>query len=399
MDRAALVARNRRMAAAFHATPLKHQVRRVLLELVARLPVPSARGRRTHRILLVRPDHLGDVLLTTPAIHALRVALPHAELHALVGPWAAEVLSSYPDVDVVLTLPFPGFSRRPGANWRSPYELAFHAAGHLRHIGYDSAVIFRPDHWWGAMLAKLAGIPERVGYDLPDIAPFLTSPIPRQQQHVVLQSMRLVERWAGAIAAEETAYRFPVEVSDRDYIDGYLRECGIEPEQKVICIHPGSGTPLKLWADDGWTQVANALHDQLNAPVIFTGGDHELPLVQRIAANMNHTSCLMVGNTRVTQLAALFSRAQVVLGPDSGPLHLAVAVGAPTVTLFGPADPEEFGPWGSPEKHIVLTSNIGCRPCRVLDWASDDLKFHPCVRDIPVARVLEAAYQAMHSNQ
>lgn len=383
------------MAAAFHATPLKHRVRRVLLELVAHLPVSGARACRTQRILLIRPDHLGDVLLTTPAILALRAALPDAELHALVGPWSAEALAGYPELDVVLTLLFPGFSRRPGANWRSPYQLAYHAASHLRRIGYDSAVIFRPDHWWGAMLARLAGIPERIGYDLPDVAPFLTSRIPRQQEHGVLQSLRLVNRWTGTIAPEATAYRYPVEMTDKVYVDDYLRERGIEPEQNVVCIHPGSGTPVKLWTDDRWAQVADALHEQFSAPVVFTGGDHELPMVQRIAANMNHEPCLMVGNTRVPQLAALFSRAMVVLGPDSGPLHLAAAVGAPTVTLFGPADPAEFGPWGSPEKHIALTSNIGCRPCRVLDWASDDLKYHPCVREIPVARVLEAAHRVV----
>jgi heptosyltransferase-2/heptosyltransferase-3 len=244
------------------------------------------------------------------------------------------------------------------------------------------------------MLAKLAGIPERVGYDLPDVAPFLTHRIPHLHQHAVLQSLKLVEQWTGTVAApEETAFRFPIEPGDRLYIDGYLREWGIEPQQKVICIHPGSGTRVKLWADDRWAQVADALHEQFSAPVVFTGGDHELPLVQRMAGYMSHTACLMVGNTSVTQLAALFSRAQVVLGPDSGPMHLAVAVGAPTVTLFGPADPEEFGPWGSPDKHAVLTSNIGCRPCRVLDWASDDLSLHPCVREISVARVLEAAHR------
>jgi ADP-heptose:LPS heptosyltransferase len=102
----------------------------------------------------------------------------------------------------------------------------------------------------------------------------------------------------------------------------------------------------------------------------------------------------MVGDTRVGQLAALFARARVVLGPDSGPLHLAAAVGAPTVTLFGPADPAEFGPWGSRQKHFVLTSDIGCRPCRVLDWGDDDPAFHPCVRDINAAQVLDAARRA-----
>jgi heptosyltransferase-2/heptosyltransferase-3 len=93
----------------------------------------------------------------------------------------------------------------------------------------------------------------------------------------------------------------------------------------------------------------------------------------------------------VNQLAALFKRARVVMGPDSGPLHLAAAVGTPTVALFGPADPVEFAQWGAPAKHIILTSDIGCRPCRVLDWNGDDPINHPCIRDITLARVLESA--------
>jgi ADP-heptose:LPS heptosyltransferase len=99
----------------------------------------------------------------------------------------------------------------------------------------------------------------------------------------------------------------------------------------------------------------------------------------------------MVGDASIGQLAALYKRCAAVLGPDSGPLHLAAAVGTATVTLFGPADPVEFGPWGPAERHLVLTSTIGCRPCRVIDWGTDDPANHPCIRDITVDRVLEAA--------
>ena len=195
MNREALVSRNRRMTDAYHRLPLKHQVRRGLLRLVAGLPILPIKAEGVNRILLIRPDHLGDVLLTTPAIHALRAALPDTEIHALVGPWSANVLASYPEIDLVLTLPFPGFSRRhPKDNWRSPYRIAWDSARHLRHIGYQSAIIFRPDHWWGALLAHLAGIPERVGYDLKDTAPFLTHKQPHQHDHVVVQSLRLVEQ-------------------------------------------------------------------------------------------------------------------------------------------------------------------------------------------------------------
>src|SRR5690606_23855887 len=128
-----------------------------------------------------------------------------------------------------------------------------------------------------------------------------------------------------------------------------------------------------------------------DAAVILTGGDHELPQAQRIAARMRQPACVTAGDTQIGTLAALFERALVVLGPDSGPLHLASACGAPTVTLFGPADPVEFGTWGPPDRHFVLTSSIGCRPCRVLDWGDDDPAYHPCVREISVGRVLDAA--------
>src|SRR5574342_92943 len=172
LDRDALVLRNRSMAQAFHKPSLKHQVRRLILRLASTAPIPKSKTSFSERILLIRPDHLGDVLLTMPAIQALRVSRPDVEIHALVGHWSADVIAAYPEVDLVLTLPFPGFSRSPKANWYSPYELLIASARHLRYIGYTSAVILRPDHWWGAMLTKWAGIPERIGYDLPDVAPF-----------------------------------------------------------------------------------------------------------------------------------------------------------------------------------------------------------------------------------
>jgi len=105
----------------------------------------------------------------------------------------------------------------------------------------------------------------------------------------------------------------------------------------------------------------------------------------------------MVGETDIHQLAALFQQALVVLGPDSGPLHLASAVGTPTVTLFGPADPVEFGTWGSSARHVILASDIACRPCRVLDWGADNPEYHPCMREIEVGQVLESARRVVQS--
>ena len=178
-------------------------------------------------------------------------------------------------------------------------------------------------------------------------------------------------------------------------MDAYLEEWGISPEQPIIAIHPGSGTWVKQWNEENWAFVADTLADQLDAVAVFTGSDHELPLVRHILSAMKQRACVMVGETGVGSLAALYSRARLVLGPDSGPLHLAVAVDTPTVALFGPADPVEFGSWGSSDKHRMLWSSIGCRPCRVLDWSGDAPENHPCVREITTASVLEAARKAI----
>lgn len=396
LDRAALVERNRSMAHAFHAVPFKHRIRRALLQAFAQIPVPQQRAR-SNRILLLRPDHLGDVLLTTPAIRALRAAHPHAEIHALVGPWSATVLSNFNDLDVILTLPFPGFNRSIKLSWGSPYQMALESARTLRRIGYDTAVIFRPDHWWGGLLAHLAGIPQRIGYNLPDLLPFLTDPLEHKHQHAVLQNARLVESLTGAIVQSELALEYPVDDENRAWVSGYLEAWGVNANTPLIAVHPGSGTWVKQWDEAKWAFVADTLADQLDGQVILTGGDHELMLCRRIAAQMKHRPCIAAGDTGVGALAALFERCEVVIGPDSGPLHLAVAAGAPTVTLFGPADPVEFGSWGQAERQQVLYTNIGCRPCRVLDWEGDDPNCHPCVREITPARVLEAARRAMNT--
>jgi ADP-heptose:LPS heptosyltransferase len=399
LNRDALVRRNLAVAEAYHQMPLKHRMRRAFLKSIGRIrfaPIPEPRGV-AERILLIRPDHLGDVLLTTPAIRALRDARPYAAIHTLVGPWSSGVLENYEEIDQVLTLQFPGFTRKSKISLRSPYELAVTASRMLRRVGYTSAVILRPDHWWGAMTAHLAGIPHIIGYDTPDVAPFLTDPVEYRQQHVVLQNLKLVEYWTGVVPQRELIYRFPIDEDDVLYIRRYLRNLGVSSDTHLVCIHAGSGTDVKRWSMEKWGEVADTLAEQMNAQIILTGSDSEIPLVQKVADAMQyHRPIVAAGDTDVGQLAALFALSKVVLGSDSGPLHLAVASGAPTVTLYGPANPEEFGSWGNPNKNIMLMSDIGCRPCGILDWSLDAEENHPCVKEITVGRVLEAARRAMN---
>ncbi len=396
MDRDVLVRRNRALTEAYHHTALKHQLRQQMVNALALLPVP-ARKHTQNRVLLIRPDHLGDLLLTTPALHWLRQTIPDLQIHMLVGPWSADVLMENPDVDQVITFPFPGFTKSEKASVQAPYTQLVSAARMIRHIGYSSAVILRPDHWWGALLSKLAGIPRRIGYELPETRHFLNEPVTLVTEHAALQNTRLIAQAAHQAMPQgaKLALNLPISEAERDWVSSYLEEHGIDQSKPLLIIHPGSGAASKLWNDSDWAWVGSTLAEQLEGTLLFTGSDAEAPLIQRIQALTNITSFSIAGDTNVRTLAALYERAAIVLGPDSGPLHIAVAVNTPSVALFGPADPLEFGPWGIPSRHAVITSNIGCRPCRILDWRGDVPENHPCVRDISPASVLEAAWRVM----
>jgi len=397
MDRDALAHRNQQLAAAFHQAPVQHRLRRYLIRAFARFPFSPVPGN-PQRILLIRPDHIGDMLLAIPAIRALKSSRPRMEIHVLAGPWAAGVLTHVQDVDVVLTIEFPGFHRgEDKQSLTAPYQQLIRVSRQLRQIGYGAAIVLRPDHWWGAMLAHAAGIRQRIGYDLPDVVSFLTHAVPHQHEHVIRQNLRLVERWTGPIADEDVPYHYDVLHEDSRYVSEYLTDFGLAAQHRLLCIHPGSGAWAKQWENSRWAQVADVLHEQLDLTILYTGTSSEHSLIKSIQNRMRHKAFNVAGDFSLSQLAALYKRSAAVIGVDSGPLHLAAAVHTPTVTLFGPADPVEFAPWGDRNQHVVLASTIACQPCRVLDWGDDDPENHPCMRDIPVAAVLEATRRVIQA--
>ena len=393
MDRATLARRNTRLAEIRRQPTAKQRLRDVLLSASARMPV-RASGGDSQRLLIIRPDHLGDVLLSTPAIQALKRCSPQTSIHALCGDWSAPVLANYPEIDRVLTIPFPGFQRgERTAN--SPWRLAMQTARMLREFGYGAAIVMRPDHWWGALVTHLAGISRRIGYDVGNVAPFLTEVFQLEDGHAIEQNMRLVESWTGEVERGAIELRFQPQPADHDFIETKLRQWQLPRQRALICIHPGSGMNSKIWRGGKWAAAADAIATQYQAAIIFTGTASESPLIHDIAARMKVDAALIAGPTTIGQLAALYQRSAAVLGSDSGAMHLAAAVHTPTVTLFGPADPAEFAPWGDSHRHAVVVSSIGCRPCRILDWDDDDPGCHPCLSDISVEQVLEATRRVL----
>ncbi len=386
----------------------------------------GAQVREIRRVLLIRPDHLGDLLFTTPALAELRRVFPEAQITYLVGPWSREVVARNPYIDEVQTCAFPGF-RREAQGALEPYRLLWRLAGEVRSQRYDLAIVLRPDFWWGVWLIYLAGIPLRLGYAGELQTPFLTWAVPLHNgEHAVMQNQRLVqaatllgkaiahdEPKAGKLSTEQIAQsgndvsgvgQPPLEFvpTDEEYawVQRRLAQAGVSECDRLVVIHPGAGAPVKLWETGSWARVADALAQAYDVRIVLTGSGSERAQVEGIAAQMQRPALALIGETDIGKLAALLARADLALGVDSGPLHLATAQGTPTVRLYGPTDPQVFGPWGHPEQHKMVQARRPCAgcvaiPCGRLDWSPEELPTHPCVRSLSVEEVLAAAEEVL----
>jgi len=395
---------------------VKNLLRTLILALVRILGAPGAytAAQRSPkgalpapRILLIRPDHLGDLVMTTPVLQALREQAPNAHITMMVGPWSSTVVERHPALNQLITCPFPGFQRATQKPFE-PYKLLLKTARALRHEHYDLAINLRRDFWWGAALLYLARIPYRIGYAIEPGTPFLTQALPfPSAEHSTISNLRLIStslQTLGypALAEPYTPERYPLHfkptAEEKQWIAERLLNASIEQADPIVVIHPGTGGDVKLWRTKAWSRIANTLMTKQILPtptrIVLTGNPKERPMLEEIAQGMTIPPLLMTDMT-VGQLAALLARTQLVLGVDNGPLHLATAQDTPTLRLFGPTDTHIFGPWGSSERHVVIASTQKCPtcpaiPCGRLDFRPDELPSHPCVRVITEEQVERA---------
>jgi ADP-heptose:LPS heptosyltransferase len=375
-----------------NARSSRQHIRLTLLRAAGAAYRKSSRLTTPRSILLIRPDHLGDMLFLTPALHALRQGLPAARITLLGGPWGVEAVRHNPDLDAIETCVFPGFERQPKESSLAPYRLLVTTARKLRGADHDTAVILRFDHWWGGWLAAAAGIPRRIGYNWPETRSFLTQALPyRPDRHEVEQNATLLAALAAGIAANVGVTHYHITEDDHTWITDWLAAEGHDPSQRLVAIHPGAGAAVKQWPAEMWAVVANRLAERPDVRIVLTGGPGEQELVGSIATRLAHPALNAAGATTLGQLAALYARCALVLGSDSGPLHLATAVDAASVHLHGPVSPVKFGPWGDPSRHLMLRTTWPCAPCDRLDWPAAALPQHACMTAITPDVVLRAA--------
>ncbi|CAN5213060.1 glycosyltransferase family 9 protein [soil metagenome] len=344
---------------------VRHQVRNALLRPAARI------GRRreisdSDTVLILQPDHLGDILLSQPAVNRIREQFPHHRLVGVVGPWSEAIARIVWPVDEVVTIDFPGFDRASSQkNPFVPYQQLRTAASTLERLDACTSFVLRPDAWWAAWLASLVTGGPIMTSDDPRVAPFGTHHARvNVRGHATAQTISIASALVnsdhgdrvGPGLAPLTVPQYP---DAENAARTLLKRSGVGAEYVVL--HPGAGAEVKQWPANRWRHVAQELATN-ELPVLVTGTVSESELAQRIAAKTANVTSI-AGQTPLPILIEILRGAQLVLGPDSGPLHLAVACDTPTVHLFGPSDPGRFGPWGPPHRHQVVRGDWSCSRC------------------------------------
>ncbi len=308
------------------------------------------------RILIIKPSSLGDIVHALPTLAALRRRFPLAHIAWLVKRQWAGLLERVEGLDAVWSVePTVG-------GWLSQVPR-------LREAGFDLAVDLQGLFRSGAM-TWLAGCPARIGFaNGREGSPFFYTQrvsVPSPDLHAVDRCLLLAEA-LGASVQGEPAFHFRIVEEDRKEVARLLGRHGLSgsPASPMkdawIAVNVAARWPTKRWPPAYFASAIDQLQREGLGPAVLIGGPDERPAAQAVKALMKTELLDLTGETRPGLLPALLKSAALLLTNDSGPMHVAAAVGTPVVALFGPTSPMQTGPYG--KQHAVLTSGVACSPC------------------------------------
>lgn len=347
------------------------------------MPLAPLRLDGARRILLVKPSALGDVVHALPVAATLHRRYPESRLDWLVEEEAADIVRGHPAIsDVVVSGRRRWLRQLRGARQIAPTlgEVARFVAD-LRRRRYD-AVLDLQGLFKSALYVMATGAPIRVGFaEGREGSPWvLTHRIaaPPQPVHAVDRYLAL----AGAVGATEPVREFQIALTPqaKSVAGSILAGC----RRPVVVLHPAARWRTKLWEVRRWRELAAVLLAE-GAGVLLTGGDADGALTAEIGAGLDPAPLSLVGQLSLKELAAVLEGSDLMVTVDSGPMHMAAAMGTPVVALFGPTDPHRTGPLGT---GTVLQHPLPCSPCLQRHCRIADV--HRCMRDLGVAEVLTA---------
>jgi heptosyltransferase-1 len=353
------------------------------------------------RILIVKLSSIGDVVHALPAASHLRRALPDARIAWVVERRASAILKGSPVIDDLIEIDTRAW-RKQLLNSATLGEIRArleslrgpHSGGTADGAGIDIAIDFQGLLKSG-LVAKASGALRRIGFETDELREkasrfFLTEQVETARfKHVIDKNLALARHAIAGASIESNVsvnglsnqYQFPIAVSQEDELS--IEQAINESSSRFAIINPGGGWPTKLWPAQSFGQVADLLKSEHGLVSFITYGPGEETLAQTVAANSRCGAARPFAST-LKQFVALARRAELFIGGDTGPLHLAAASGTPIVGIYGPTSPERNGPFN--EYDIVVGQNLWCRQ----DCHRRSCWHWECM-DIPVSEVARAA--------
>jgi len=328
------------------------------------------------RILIIKPSSLGDVTHTLPFLKLLRRRWPKAHISWLVSPACAGLLEGRSDLDDLILFD----RKRLGKAWWNPAAAIdlFRFRREMRRRQFD-LVIDLQGLLRSGWMAWETGAPVRIGFsnarELSWLFYTVCVPIDTMEQHAIDRYLRM----AAALGCETEPVRFDLAASaaDHAYIDRLV------DARRFAVLLPAATWPTKRWPIENYAQLVRPLRQQFGLETVVAGGPDAIDLAASVHGAIN-----VAGKTTLGQLVALLEKAELVIANDSGPMHMAAALGRPLVAIFGPTNAIRTGPYRRPES--VVRTGTDCSPCYRKRCRSCK-----CVRDISVEAVLAAAQRQL----
>ena len=340
------------------------------------------------KILVVKLSAIGDVIHTLPSLNAIRKHYPDAHITWLIEEAASSLVVGHEALDRVI------ISKRKqwikgifGPSCLNNIKEAYQFIKKLRNTEYDLIIDFQ-GLLKSAVLIALARGKRKTGFDkgmehMEHSYIFLNERIHpvNMDNHALLRSLMLIN--ALGIKSKEIEYKIPVSNHTRIITDELLERHGIKDPGILVAINPVAKWKTKLWDNRKFALLADRLIEKYNASVIFTGSQSDKSTIKNIMSFMSKKAVNLAGKTTLKTLAALYEKTRFVISTDTGPMHMAAAVGTPVIALFGPTAPWRTGPFGS--EHEILRSNLKCSPCFKRQCSTID-----CMNQISVEQVFDA---------